>query len=718
MPLAAGARLGPYEIATLLGAGGMGEVYRARDTTLGRDVAIKVLPELFAADPERLARFEREARVLASLNHPSIATLHGLERTGPATCLVMELVPGETLAQRISRGRLPIDEALSIAAQIASALEAAHEKAIVHRDLKPANIVVTPAGKVKVLDFGLAKASDTGGPSAASDAAAAVDVTASPTVAIGGTLAGVVLGTADYMSPEQARGKTVDRRADIWACGCVLYEMLTAKTPFGGETLTDIVAAVLKNEPDLDALPGETPPILRQLLRRCLQKDPGRRLQHAGDARIEIEEAIADPASRAFTMSTSPHSASRGLLPWALVLLLLSALALGQVTSWRRPSRAPAVVRLDLNMPAGVEVTTTNSPSFALSPDGDRIAFFGGTGGLRRLYVRRFDEADAIQVHGTQTGNLCLFSPDGKSVAIIGSDRILKKVSLGDGLVTTLATEADYAAAGAAWGADDRIVFVRAGALWEVSATGEGSARQLTTLDKSKGERAHAWPAVVAGGKVILFTTITLGSRTEMHIDALVRSTGERRVIVEAARYPMYTSSGHLVFFRDNALLAAPFDVDTLKLTGPAFAAVENIALDQTGAPMAALSTTGTLAYVTPGSVSRRLVWVSRQGVESAINDTPRPYQNPRLGPDGHRIVIEVAGGELWVQDVTRSTFTRLTSGDTVGNTFAAWTPDSRVVFRTVTGMSVVDPDVGGRPQPLPGTSVRDIPTSVSPDGR
>ena len=705
MAFTPGTRLGAYEITAQIGAGGMGVVYHATDTNLKRAVAIKVLPESVATDRDRLARFQREAEVLASLNHSNIAAIYGLERSDGVTALVMELVEGPTLADRIARGSIPIDEALSIAKQIAEALESAHEHGIIHRDLKPANIKLRNDGTVKVLDFGLAKAVE--------PTATAMNMSLSPTITSPAMMTGVgvLLGTAAYMAPEQARGKPVDKRTDIWAFGCVLYEMLTGKPPFSGETLTDVVAAIVKNEPDWDALPIAIPVLVRSVLRRCLQKDPVRRLQHAGDARIEIEEAIAEPAARPPIVSATRRRVWTGsMLPW-VVAALASIGLVSQLGVGRSGSAASPVVRMDLNMPAGVEVATTASPNMAVSPDGTRIAFFGVTAGVRRLFVRRFDDFQATELRGAGGGNICFFSHDGRTLGFITTDHVLKKVSLADGLVTTLATDADFVAAGGVWGADDRIVFTRAGALWEIPGSGPGSARKLTTLDQGTGERAHAWPTVVAAGKVVLFTTVTVGPRTSMRIEALVRTTGERHVVVDSGSYPMYASSGHLVFYRDNALLAAPFDVDELKLTGPATAVVENIALDPIGAPIAALSSSGTLAYGFPGSATRRLVWVSRQGVESSINDTPRPYQNPRLGPDGNRIVVEVAGGDLYLQDLTRSTFTKLTSAGTVGASWAAWTPDSRLVFRTVAGLVLLDPDGGGQPQPVPETSVSDFPT-------
>ncbi len=685
----------------------MGQVYRATDTTLGRQVAIKLLPDAFASDPERMARFEREAKTLASLNHPNVAAIYGFEKSAGLHALVMELVDGDDLSQRIARGAIPIDEALPIAKQIAEALEAAHERGIVHRDLKPANIKLRPDGTVKVLDFGLAKALDP---------APISDLSQSPTIATpAATRMGIIMGTAAYMSPEQARGKTVDKRTDIWAFGCVVYEMLTGKAAFGGETLTDIVAAVVTNEPDWAALPANTPAAARALMRRCLQKDLGRRLQHVGDARIEIEEAIAEPAPRSQSAHASrPTARFAQLIPWAIVALLALGILVTQIGSWREASSSPRVVRLELNMPVGVEASPTSTPNLSISPDGTRVAFIGGLGGLRRLYVRRFDDFEATPLSGTDGLSMCVFSPDGRALAFVTSDRVLKKVSLADGLVTTVAVDADYT--GGAWGPDDRITFGRGGTLWQVPATG-GPLRQLTTLDSGKNERLHGYPTVVTGGKAILFTSVTGGDRTATNIEALSLTTGQRHRVVDRGSNPIYASSGHVIFFRDGRLLAVPFDADMLDVTGPEVAVLENISLDALGNPMVALSSAGSLAYVATGNATKRLVWVSRQGVEQPISDIPRPYQNPRLAPDAHRIVVEVAGGELWIQDVTRATFTPLTSGETVGNTFAVWADAHRIVFRTLTGIRWIDPDGGGGPQAIPVTSVADIPSSISPDG-
>jgi serine/threonine protein kinase/Tol biopolymer transport system component len=702
-------RLGVYQILDLLGVGGMGEVYRARDTRLGRDVAIKVLPKLFSADPERLARFAREARLLASLNHPHIAAIYGFEEAAGVHALVLELVEGTTLAERLQHGPLPIAEAMRLARQIADALEGAHERGVVHRDLKPQNIKVKPDGTVKVLDFGLAKA----------DVAAARDADVSPmaTAPIDGTPQGLILGTIGYTSPEQARGHAVDKRTDIWAFGCVFYEMLTGRAAFAGETMSDTLAAVLKQEPAWQALPADTPPGIRSLLRRCLEKDPVDRLHDIADARIEIQEAIAEPAAM---MPTGPQR--RGArwtrtVPWIVAAgSVAMALLIVQQGSHNTGLPARPVTRLDLDLPAGVELVTVYPPAVVLSPDGTRVAFVGVFRGLRQLYTRRLDQFETVPIPGTENANAVFTSPDGRSLGFITADLALKRVSLADGLVTTVEHDAEFSA-GAAWGTDDRITFVRAGALWQVPAAG-GQATQLTTLDSGKRDLLHAWPNVIAQGRILLFVSITGSSRGASHIEALSLATGRRRVIVESGTFPLYAPSGYLVFFRDGALLGAPFDTERLEVTGPVVRVLENLAVGTTmDAPFAALSDAGLLAYAPSDAGTTRLVWVSRQGVEQPINSTPRRYQYPRLASDGRRTVV-TAAGDLWIQDTARATFARLTSEQTVGNAFPAWTPDgTRVLFRTLTGMYWTAADGSGHPQAIAGSQSGDLPCSVSPDG-
>jgi Tol biopolymer transport system component len=708
-PTLTGQRLGVYHILDLLGVGGMGEVYRARDTKLGRDVAFKVLPLLFSADPERLARFEREARLLASLNHPHIAAIYGFEETAGVHALVLELVEGPTLAELIQRRPLPIAEAVRISHQIADALEAAHQRGIVHRDLKPQNIKVKPDGEVKVLDFGLAKAA----------MAAADDDDGSPrsTASIDGTREGIILGTTSYMSPEQSRGHAVDKRSDIWAFGCVLYEMLTGRPAFAGETISDTLAAVLKQEPDWQALPADTPPGIRSLLRRCLKKDPVDRLHDIADARIEIQEAIAEPA--AMTPTGPPRRAAARwmrLIPWVVAAgSVAMALLVVQLGSRGTGSPAGPVTRLDLDLPAGVELWVY-PPGVVLSPDGTRVAFVGVFRGSRQLYTRRLDQFETVPIRGTENANAVFMSPDGGALGFITADLALKRVSLADGLVTTIEHDAEFSA-GAAWGPDERITFVRAGALWQVPASG-GPAKQITTIDSGKGELLHAWPSVIAQGRTLLFASITGTSRDASHIEALSLVTGQRRVIIESGTFPLYLRSGHLVFFRDGALLGAPFDVDRLEVTGPVIRVLENLAVGTImDAPLAALSDAGSLTYAPSDAGTTRLVWVSRQGVEQPITETPRRYQYPRLSPDGRRTAVATAG-DLWIQDIARATFTRLTSEQTVGNAFPIWTADgTRVLFRTSTGMYWIAGDGSGHPQAIAGALSGDIPCSVAPDG-
>ncbi len=432
-----GFTVGPYRILNKLGEGGMGEVYRAHDTALGRDVAIKVVPAHLATDPDRLARFEREARTLAALNHPNIAAIYGLERAGTASVLVMELAEGETLAARIARGRVPVDDAVAIALQIAAALEAAHEKGIVHRDLKPANIVVSQGGHVKVLDFGLAKLA-----AAPDNDSAPFSAANSPTIAA--SMTGAILGTAAYMSPEQARGKAVDKRTDIWAFGCVLYEMLAGAPVFAGDTITDVVAAVVTKEPDWNALPPETPGHVVSIVRRCLQKDPQRRIHDVADARLELLDLTAETVTSAQTRER-PRTRS-GYAAAALAGAIAGAgiiVASGVYQRSTNPTSLGPVTRLQVDLPPDVDLYGGNAPGVALSPDGRRMAFIGVRAGQRQIYVRSLDSFDATPVRGTIQAQAFFFSPDGTAIGFVTPDRVLKRVSLSDGLVVPLAHDVD-----------------------------------------------------------------------------------------------------------------------------------------------------------------------------------------------------------------------------------------------------------------------------------
>jgi serine/threonine-protein kinase len=693
----------------------MGEVYRAHDPRLKRDVAIKVLPEAFAGDGERIARFRREAEVLAALNHPNIGAVYGFEETPRGSGIVLELVEGQTLAERLARGPMPLDEALTVASHIAAAVAAAHERGVTHRDLKPANIKVAPDGRVKVLDFGLAKLADAAITPDSHDPAVHPLLSVSPTMASPAAVTGVgsIIGTAAYMSPEQARGRPVDRRTDVWAFGCVLYEMLTGRRVFeGAESVSDAIAAVLTSEPDWTRLPASTPPQVRTLLRRCLQRDPERRLHHLGDARLELEDALTgsviDPAGDA--------GARSGLWLLRAVPLFLAALAAAVAAwaIWSRPAsptpEARPPVRLELNLPPGMELFTASARTVAISPAGSRVAFIGGVAGTRQVYVRELDHFDITALRGTEGATACFFSPDGESIAFVTAAGVLGTVNIEDGLVTRVADRVSFLY-GAAWTPDDRIIFVRDGRLWHMARAG-GVPSRLIDDDDSSGDLLQAWPQVLPGGSNLLFA---VGSGDAWRIDLLVLATGERRTLVDRGTLPLYANSGHVLFFRDGELFAAPFDAGRAEVTGPAVRALENLPAVNLGIPTLDIASTGTLVYA-PTTAVRRLVWVTRDGVEQPLNDELRTYASPKVSPDGRRILVQA--GDLWVQDLSRDTFTRLVSRDAVTNGFPIWSPDGqRVLFRTPRGIRIIDANGGSDGELVRGTSEYDYPGALTPDG-
>ncbi|MGO9261218.1 MAG: protein kinase domain-containing protein [Bryobacteraceae bacterium] len=660
MALTPGMRLGHYEIVGPLGAGGMGEVYRARDTKLKRDVAIKVLPAAFARDPERLARFTREAEVLAALNHPNIATIYGVEEGA----LVMELVEGETLAEIVQRGPLPLDAALAYAAQIADALEAAHEKGIVHRDLKPANVKVTPERRVKVLDFGLA--------AVAQASACESDPQSSPTLTISPTRAGVILGTAAYMSPEQARGKTVDKRADIWAFGVVLYELLTGRLLFQGEDLTETLAAVVKEEPRLEGVP----PQVRRLLRSCLEKDPKNRLRDIGDAWKLLEEAPSAPAARG-----GGHR-----FWWPAAAALLAGLATWGWLHTKPPAPGP-VIRWTIPLPA-----TSIAPMVALSRDGTRMAYTDHTPGqgVPLLMLRMMDQLEAKPIPGSEGGAGPSFSPDGQwLVYTFGPPPLkVKKIPVTGGTPITLCD--GTAVYGASWGAADTILLggVTGKGLLRVAAAG-GAPQTLTTPDAKKGETTHRHPQWLPGGRAVLFTIATGTGYDTSQIAVLDLKKGGYRVLVKGGSDARYIPTGHLVYARGGTLLAVPFDVKRMAVTGAEAPVVEGVASYLTGTSGRAdyaVADSGLLVYRPDASqgAGRSLVWADRRGNRQPINVPPRDYRIPRVSPDGDRAAVEIAGSQstsgsgnsdIWVVELARGVSTRLTSEGS--NTFPAWTPDT-----------------------------------------
>jgi len=688
----------------------MGEVYRARDTRLDRAVAIKVLLDSFASDPDRLARFEREAKLLASLNHPHIAQIYGLEESGATRALVMELVDGPTLADRIAQGPLPLDEALPVARQIAEALEAAHAQGIVHRDLKPANVKLRTDGTVKVLDFGLAKLADAGlANSSTSPGMSLLPTVASPVV----TQSGVILGTVAYMSPEQARGKPVDERTDIWAFGCVLYEMLTGRRPFeGGDSTSDEIAAILTREPVWTAVPPNTPESVRRLLRRCLQKDNTRRLRDAGDAKLEIDEADAEPVAVA-PAAREARGASPGL-PWGVAALAGVVAIVAGGFAWSRPGTAaiapPDVTRLELTLPPGVELFGSTSRTVASSPDGRSLAFVGTATGERQLFIRRLDRFDVIPVRGTEGATTSFFSPDGRAIGFATSAGELRTASLTDGLVTTAARGASILY-GAAWTGDDHIVYVHDGALWEVSRSG-GEPRAVTFL--SGDETTHAYPTPMAGDRTLLFAVQSKGG--QWRIDAVKRATGQRQAVLSNALMPLIGPGNRLFFYRDGQLLVSAFDPATLKTSGPPEQVLESVPSRSETVPPADVSAAGMIVYA-PGAAARRLVWVSRTGVEEPVVAESRGFLNPRLSPDGSRIVVQAGG--VWVLDLRRKAFQLLPTQYTASNAFPTWLPDGvHVIHRSGAGLRLENTGGVEPGRTLPGTTEFDYPGAVTPDNQ
>jgi serine/threonine protein kinase len=679
-----------YRIVSKLGAGGMGEVWRARDTKLNRDVALKILPEVLSHDPELMARFKREARVLASLNHPNIAAIYGSEESDGVSALAMELVEGQTLAHRLKSAPIALDEALPIAKQIAEALEYAHEKGVVHRDLKPANIGITSDGTVKVLDFGLAKALDVDAPGTDP----ANSPTASPSLSLAATRTGVILGTASYMSPEQARGKRADRRTDIWAFGCVLFEMITGKRLFEGETVSDTLAAILKTEPELGALPGDMPPRLRELIRRCLTIDPRQRLRDIGEARIAIEGAIAGVATGVFGSEDEPtaHADRRSGPSLQRVLLFAVGLLLGATLAglfvWRTfVSRTPATRAISTSIlaPAGSSFRFTGS-GFALSPDGRQLAYVAANGkGKTALWVRSLDTQFAQELPGTEGAISPFWSPDSKFIAFISGGK-LQKVQASGGLPTPICdTNAD---AGGTWNRDGDILFARhAGApIYRVSATG-GTPVAVTRLNKARKERANLWPYFLPDGRHFLYLAGDPYAPPKSGINRIFvgsLDSKETTFLLKANSGAVY-ASGYLLFLRGNTLMAQRFDPQRLKLEGDAIPLAEKTMFDAFRLKAQfSVSNNGLMAYASSTrGTGLKLQWFDSSGKQLGAVPDKDAYCCPRLSPDGSKVVYDALSGGtryLWVYDFVRGTKTRLTFGtQNVGN--SVWSPDGRHIL-------------------------------------
>ncbi|MFQ5700991.1 MAG: protein kinase [Acidobacteriota bacterium] len=674
-----GKTIAHYRITAKLGEGGMGEVFRATDTKLQRDVALKVLPGSFAHDPDRMARFAREAHLLASLNHPNIASIYGLERDGASYALALELVDGLTLAERIDEGPVPLEEALGIARQIAEALEAAHDQGTIHRDLKPANIKIKEDGTVKVLDFGLAKAVEADGPGG--------DPTSSPTLSLAATRAGMILGTAGYMSPEQARGVRVDKRADIWAFGVVLFEMLTGRRAFTGETVSDVLASVLKTDLDWNALPDDLPATVNKLLRRCLTPDPKERLRDIGEARIALQEQEADAALS--TMMPAPAEAAtagpgwrRQLSATAIAAAIVAVMALAGWWYTSLPA-ARTPVRLRVQISPDEPLFVQLGAAAVLSPDGRRLAYVTGSGSQRKLHLRALDHLESSSLAGTEGARDPFFSPDGQWLAFF-TDNALKKVSIIGGSPQTLTKTKDNR--GGTWGPDDTIIFTTStgSGLSRISAAG-GTPEEITQPDKPAAS-SHRYPQFLPGGRAVIYAARSGNeSYDEGDIELLDLESGQTRVLHQGGYYPRYLPTGQITYIREGTLFAAPFDLDRLEITGPPAPLLEGILCDVSyGGAQYAFSESGTLVYMTGGSSRTQLsaVQVDREGKSTPLIDQRGTYSSPRLSPDGQRLALEIAPaasagiGDIWVYEIDREVMTRLTFSTKENN--PVWSPDGR----------------------------------------
>ncbi|MEE8350524.1 MAG: protein kinase, partial [Acidobacteriota bacterium] len=717
-----GRQLAHYKIVSLLGAGGMGEVYRATDTQLERDVAIKVLPVEFSQDEERLARFEREAKLLAAFNHPNIATIHGLEESDGIRFLVLELVEGQTLAERLIKGPLPIEKALEICHQITEGLEAAHAKGVIHRDLKPANVKITPQGKVKVLDFGLAKAFE--------GATAVTDLSQQPTLTDEMTRTGVILGTAAYMSPEQAQGQPADRRTDVWALGCLLYELLTGQPTFPGETITEIVAAVLKSDPSWERLPENTPGLIRFLLRRCLDKNSDDRFHDIADVRVAIGDALKELTTVSpSVVTTTTHP---GRWRWAVPLVVLGALAASLLTWILMPSSSPVEQQVQrfVISPEATAPLHEDYPfsEVAVSSDGSKFVYVAETETGSQLYLRSLDDFEARPISGTEsTANYPMFSPDGESIAFVSSGQ-LKRVSVQGGAPRVLFDlEGNWG--GGSW-LEDTIVFVSERDLFSIPANG-GEAELLTTAPEAYPDEFHfSEPQILPGGKSVLLQA----GRSSPQIAVYSLETGQLTNLLPGGISPRYASAGYVIYLFPGTgkLMAAPFDLQSLEITGEPVPVLEGVRFSR--APVGAgfgatyaLSPGGTLVYVLDPGSYYRLLWVDRTGGETLAAPQKRGYRGLNISPDGKRVLMSLGPSSGFststeIYDLEGDSFSRI---PTEGITSAIWTRDGQ----WITYQALVDrksnlyrqrADRSAAPEQLTHyTDTRyPVPTSWSPDGR
>ena len=718
-----GSSLSHFKITAKLGEGGMGEVYRAEDTKLGRDVAIKVLPEAVANDPERLARFEREAKVLASLNHPNIAGIHQVEETDGVTFLVMELVEGEDLKERLERGAMAVAEAVAVAGQIAEALEAAHDKGVVHRDLKPANVKVTPDGQVKVLDFGLAKALDP-------EAERATDLSMSPTLTAQMTGAGVLLGTAAYMSPEQARGKEVDKRTDIWAFGCVLYEMLSAQSPFNGDTVSDVLARILERDVDFETLPPSTPSGVRRLLEHCLEKDANRRLRDIGDAHWDLTE---NADLEAFRVDSLPPS--RRLSAGALALSFVAGLALGGLVLWlgfagKELEVVPStqeVGRFVIDIPPSEAYSILQNSAIALSPDGQMLAYAADSdnpSAISQMYLRHLDRFYPEPIPDTENAYAPFFSPDGEWLGFFQDSTLWKKPIRG-GPAIRLGPSAGFSR-GASWTNSDQIFYSPTwfSPIFRVAADG-GERAQVTTL--ADDEKSHRFPSALPDGSAVIFTVgrSDTASFDDASIDMQSTVTGERRTLIEGGSFGKFLPPDRLMYGRAGQLFVAPLDVGRLEITGAPVPVLDDLITSPTfGSAQLALGDNGSLAYLagSPDLFNARLTEVSETGETIDIPLEKRPFSMARYSPDGKQLALRIDGanGQLWVYDLERGTLSKITREWDAD--FPSWAPDGQsLVYSLSKGgssdVAQIRTDGTGEPITL-YTGINPNLPQIAPDGQ
>ncbi len=715
-----GTTISHYKVIEKIGQGGMGEVYRAEDTNLSREVAIKVLPEQFTQDPQRLARFEREAKLLASLNHPNIAAIHSFEHADDVHFLVLELVPGETLQERVAKGPLPVEETLEVCRQIAEGVEAAHEKGVIHRDLKPANVKVTPEGKVKILDFGLAKAFEEETPVS--------DISQSPTLTQEMTQAGVILGTAAYMSPEQAKGEPVDKRADIFAFGCVLYELLTGKRTFDGKTITETLGAIIHKEPDWAALPRTTPWRIRELLRRCLTKDAHDRLRDIANVRVEIKIALTEPTTVSPTgvVSTAQPALWRTIVPWSIAVAAV-VIAIS-IAFWRSPQPlSPPSTRFAIT-PSLAALANTQGSDLAISAEGRHVLYKANTERGIQLYLHSLDDLVDRPIPGTDRTDALgspFFSPDGKSVAFFEGGK-LKKVSLAGGSPITLCDAAGFLLSGS-WGPDDTIVFSGGTDLYRVSASG-GEPEILATPDLDKGETGYSAPHILPGGKGVLFNLAPGPAGVFSRQIAVLSLEGEKqKILIEDGRQAKYLETGHLVYEQaaTGNLMAVRFDLDTFEVMGDPVPVLQGVRQSPPGQVDYALSEKGTLVYVPQQQYEQSLVWVDRKGTESLITQEELSFGSPRISPDGKQVALAIAGEgtqNIWIYDLEGESLRRLTFGS---GSVETWSPDGKwIIFQRVDedGRRTISRKLADGSGPVEQLTVPvsrgQQPHSLTPDGR